>query len=79
MLALIRLLWWLFWWVVSTLIWMIIMAVWPFLFLAAVLLVLDEEGRVIGVMRMGWTWYWAQREKRRLRAESDDDLDPSQF
>jgi hypothetical protein len=77
--ALIRLLWWLFWWVLSTVVWMIVMAVWPFLFLGTVLIIIDEEGRIVGVLRMMWKWYWAQREKRRLRADSDDDLDASQL
>lgn len=80
MLALIRLIWWLFWWLMSTVVWMIVMAVWPFIFLGVVLLIVDEEGRIIGLMRMGWRWYWAQREHRRLRSDSEDeDLDASQL
>lgn len=59
---------------------MVVMAVWPFLFLGVVLLIVDEEGRIIGLIRMGWRWYWVQREQHRLRSDGeDDDLDVSQL
>lgn len=79
MLALIRLLWWVFWWGVSTLLWMVIMAVWPFLFVGGLLIVYDEEGQIVRWLRIGWRWYWRQRELR-LREEAEDDgLDASQL
>ncbi len=79
MIALLRLIWWLFWWIVRTIVWMVIMALMPFIAIFLILVLIDDDQRVLGWMWRFWIWTRELRRKAKEQApvDSDDGLDTS--
>jgi hypothetical protein len=78
MLALLRLVWWMFWWIVRTIIWMIFMALLPFIALFLVIVLVDDEQRLLGWMWRFWSWTRELKRKgKQVAASADTELDAS--